>query len=714
MENESSDDRQTKKYRAIALVTAALAVTACGSGKGSDIESPFDANLKPAFLGAISQSEYNGVTDDLLTAGLGKTGLAKASAPDVANPSQPTAAELRRLAIYNNYRAIVDVSASGGFGSLYGPNIDAQGNDTSGEGKIAGTEYIAYADDGSGRQNVTMMVQVPAAFNPARPCIVTGTSSGSRGVYGAIGSSGEWGLKHGCAVAYNDKGTGNGIHDLLNNTVHLQNGTRASATSAGSASNFTADLTEAERNAFNAATRYRFAFKHAHSQQNPEKDWGKWTLQSIEFAFYVLNQKYGEVVPGTTLRTRTIASSGTIVIGSSISNGATAAIAAAEQDTEGLIDGIAVSEPNLQLAPDNRIRIVRGTRTWFGTGKISADYFTLANLLEPCAALAPAVQNAPFRTLLVNAVATGRCNALRTAGLISGASTDELATSALNALIAAGWEPESNLLHVSHYLFAIPNITSTYSNAYGRFSVKDNLCGFSFGATAQTGLPVPASSQAVALSFGTANGIPPTIGINIINNNSVGGPMSDPLSITPGTGQRDYNIDGALCQRELATGSSIDARRVQQGMSEVLRSANLRGKPALIVHGRSDTLIPVPFNSRPYFGINRLVEGSKSKLSYIEVTNAQHFDSFLSFAGYDSRFIPLHWYYIQAMDLMYAHLSSGAALPPSQLVRTTPRGVNGNGISTNPISIANVPPIRQAPAARDRITFADNVVTIPD
>ena len=33
------------------------------------------------------------------------------------------------------------------------------------------------------------------------------TSSGSRGVYGAI-STGEWGLKKGCAVAYTDKGAG--------------------------------------------------------------------------------------------------------------------------------------------------------------------------------------------------------------------------------------------------------------------------------------------------------------------------------------------------------------------------------------------------------------------------------------------------------------------------------------------------------------------------
>jgi hydroxybutyrate-dimer hydrolase len=155
--------------------------------------------------------------------------------------------------------------------------VDARGNVTASEGKIAGTEYIAYSDDGSGQQNVTLMVQVPASFNPASPCIVTGTSSGSRGIYGAIGSSGEWGLKNGCAVAYTDKGTGSGMHDLQNNTVHLQNGLRADAGAAGNASNFTAALSPAERSAFNAAWPNRFAVKHAHSQQNSEKDWGRFT-----------------------------------------------------------------------------------------------------------------------------------------------------------------------------------------------------------------------------------------------------------------------------------------------------------------------------------------------------------------------------------------------------------------------------------------------------
>ena len=235
--------------------------------------------------GPSSTVAYDGASDDLLTAGLGKTGLAGA-APAYVDPAHPTAAELRRSTLYVNYRALVDMTASGGYGVFYGPNIDVAGNNTLGEGKIAGTEYIAYADDGSGDKNVTLMVQVPQSFNPAAACIVTGTSSGSRGVYGAIGTSGDWGLKKGCAVAYADKGTGMGVHDLQNNTINLIAGVRADAAVAGSASNFTAELSDAARASFNAATPNRFAFKHAHSRQNPEKDWGKHTLQAVEFGFW--------------------------------------------------------------------------------------------------------------------------------------------------------------------------------------------------------------------------------------------------------------------------------------------------------------------------------------------------------------------------------------------------------------------------------------------
>ena len=88
--------------------------------------------------------------------------------------------------------------------------------------------------------------------------------------------------------------------------------------------------------------------------------------------------------------------------------------------------------------------------------------------------------------------------------------------------------------------------------------------------------------------------------------------------------------------------------------------ANLHGKPAIIVAGRSDALIPVNMNARPYYGQNQLVEGAASKLVYIEVEYAQHFDAFIDNAalpGYDSNFVPLHYYFIQAMDRMWAYLT---------------------------------------------------------
>ena len=51
-----------------------------------------------------------------------------------------------------------------------------------------------------------------------------------------------------------------------------------------------------------------------------------------------------------------------------------------------------------------------------------------------------------------------------------------------------------------------------------------------------------------------------------------------------------------------------------------------------------------------------MVDGSTSSLRYYEVTNAQHLDSFNQFPGYNDKYIPLHRYFNQAMDLMYAHL----------------------------------------------------------
>jgi hydroxybutyrate-dimer hydrolase len=276
--------RNRERTVPVAVVFVAAALFGASGAGAEGLKSGRED--QPDFAAAkIIRTHYDGIGNDLLTAGLGKTGLGSTTAPPVAIPLSPTAEELRRLAIYNNYRALVDPTPAGGYGVLYGPNVTAEGVVTSNEGLIAGDEYITFANGLPGEQNVTMMVQVPDSYDLAHGCIVAAPSSGSRGVYGAIATAGEWGLTHGCAVAYTDKGTGTGAHDLQNNTVNLIQGQRQDAFRADDDSNFTADLTAAELAAFNAATPNRFAFKHAHDQQNPEKNWGRDVLRSIEFAF---------------------------------------------------------------------------------------------------------------------------------------------------------------------------------------------------------------------------------------------------------------------------------------------------------------------------------------------------------------------------------------------------------------------------------------------
>jgi hydroxybutyrate-dimer hydrolase len=111
--------------------------TAQAQGRASSTVAP---NIAPPWLGTVSSKSYDGDTDDLLTGGFGKSGLA-AGAPPFNPPivGTPDAVQLRRWAIHTNYRAIVDTTAGGGYGTLYGPNVAPNGDVGTGEGKIAGT-----------------------------------------------------------------------------------------------------------------------------------------------------------------------------------------------------------------------------------------------------------------------------------------------------------------------------------------------------------------------------------------------------------------------------------------------------------------------------------------------------------------------------------------------------------------------------------------------
>lgn len=673
--------------------------------------------LPPGVRGPVTVRVTDGVSDDLLTAGLGKTGLMGAT-PAYVDPAHPTASELRRNAIYTNYRALVDITALGGMGVFYGPNIDIHGQDTLGEGKIAGREYLAWADDGSGRQNVTLMVQVPVGFDPARPCIVTATSSGSRGIYGAIGTAGEWGLKHGCAVAYTDKGSGNGYHDLMTGVVTSREGLPLDAASAGTEALFRVRAPAPKLADFNAALPQRMAYKHAHSRLNPEKDWGQDTLSAVRLALYVLNEQHAggrRLTPGNTL-----------VIASSVSNGGGAALAAAEQDTEGLIDAVAVSEPNAQPRPTPGVQIRQGSTTVPVTGLPLIDYFTLAALYQPCALLSSQTglsMDPAFWPASYTSSAQQRCTGLAERGLVSGDTVAAQADSAWAVLLAHGWTPESAFLQQSHFRLATNAIAVTYANALGRFSVLDDLCGYSFANTDPSGLPIAQSALTQAGLFASGNGIPPTSGVNIVYDGSVGGPRLDFLSSSPSTGRADFGLDGALCLRALATGRdaatgrsltgamAAAAARVQAGVAQVQLGARLHGKPTLIVAGRSDALLPVNHAARAYFARNQRMEpGSPTR--YIEVTHGQHFDAFLSYGallGYDTRFIPLHVYFNAALDAVWAHLTTGAPLPASQVVHTVPRAT-----SSTPLSSANLPPIETIPASGSQIVFSGHTLVVPD
>jgi hydroxybutyrate-dimer hydrolase len=651
----------------------------------------------PIWRAKVLHNRYDGVTDDLLTGGLGKTGLGQAIPPALSDPTKPKSVELRRRAIYTNYRALADMTTAGGYGVLYGPNIDLAGRDTLGEGKIAGDEFVTYVD------GATLMVQVPERFNPKDPCIVTATSSGSRGIYGAIGTSGEWGLKRGCAVAYTDKGTGSGIHDLATDTVSVVTGERASAALAGENSLFTAAMTPEQRTRYLRDYPHRVAVKHAHSQVNPEKDWGRHTLAAVEFAFHVLNgladRRAGRYAPENTL-----------VIASSISNGAYGALAAAEQDTRGLIDALALSEPNVSLAD------VRST----------LDTSTLLNLYLPCASLAESNRFAPFNTV-PQPLREARCASLAKKGLLRSANLAQQAAESQRIINDYGILPEANQVLPSHYTLSVmQGVAVTYANSYGRFSVLDNLCGYSFAASTSSGVDAgePVAATGLENSFALSNGIPPTAGINLINNLSPGGAKEDRLSVSPSTGARDLNVDGALCLRSLATGVdpvtgralegelAEQARRVQRGIEETRLTGNLRGRPAVIVNGRADAVLPANYASRAYYARNKVVEPG-SRLYYYEVTHAHHLDALNGLAGFDSRFLPLNVYFTRALNLMWDHLKGGQALPPSQVVRTRTREVK-EGRAT-PISLANLPPIERLPAANARIAVdPEGRLRIPD
>lgn len=499
---------------------------------------------KPSWLTVVSQTKMDGKSDDLLTAGLGLDPLiGKGPAPVYADPLKPTVAELRRAAIYARN------DPAGGFGRLFGPNIDPVSKQAVADARIAGEEILAYTSDpGVGHVSSTLLLQIPAGFNASQACILAVPATGSARIYSDLLRVGGWGN---CAVVYTDKGQANGVHDLASDTVNLISGERASAKAAGLASHFTAPMSEATREAFLKSSPYRVAFKHAHSRQNPDATWGREVLRSIEFALYALNQRYGQVgKPLTKANTRVI------VTGNS--NGGGAALLAGEADTQGLIDGIVAAQPQIQPEASDAVVIERSGQQWLDGGRSLLDYFTETILYQPCAAMATP---GAWRT---NEITFGanRCSSLRDKGLLKSDTAAEQAAESRAHLHAMGFEPGSDDQTAFHFLVAPGATANKYANSQGRFGIEDKLCGYTIAPTDAAGKPRAATAADLATIFVTGAGGAPSGAIDLINERDPSGPTRDMVSVSPSTGRQDYNIDGALCLRAVVTGNSPEAKRV--------------------------------------------------------------------------------------------------------------------------------------------------------
>ena len=144
----------------------------CGVWLAAMLAGCTSAPSKPEAVAHMIQpqrvTEHRG-HDDLLTAGLGLDGLRAMAAPAFADPAHPTAAELRRRAIWGNWRGIADLSPTGGYGQAYGSVAS-----------VPGREFSAFATLPGATQPHRVLLQLPDAFDADKRCVVVAPASGSR------------------------------------------------------------------------------------------------------------------------------------------------------------------------------------------------------------------------------------------------------------------------------------------------------------------------------------------------------------------------------------------------------------------------------------------------------------------------------------------------------------------------------------------------------
>ena len=639
-----------------------VAATATALGIASVLASSVAAaasarDIERELASPVLRSEYHGDDDDLLTAGLGVEGL-RAAAPAFADPLAPTARELRRRAIWQNWRGLVDVSAEGGFGRDYGPR--------EGE-RVAGIEYLAALRDPDGAGVTTAMLQIPRSFDVARPCLIVVASSGSRGIYGALPTAAEWGLRRGCAVAHTDKGTGVGIWD-----VDRGIGVRIDGQLTGDPDDPLLSFAPSTGLA-RGLPAHTVLLKHANSGVNPEAKWGPYLLRAGQLGFVWLNREFAR-----QLR-KPLTPRNTLVIAAGISNGGNAALRALEHDRDGFFDAGVVAEPSVAIERAAGEVVVqqpgragqRGAPVQRVRARGIFDYATLHHLLQPCAVLAGMDPAAPFAGALALARPLNEawCADLARAGEVRGADAAAQARDARDQLLAAGIHPDALRLGVLNIQFGLwPSVAATYAQAYSRSAVSAPPCGLSFAATDAAGLPRAYTDAEFARAFADINGIAPSAGIGVVRADPATGQRTVLAAAMPQT---------ARCLRGLL--SSLPA--LQAGIAEIQMNARPGRRPVVILHGRGDGLVSVNHSSRAYVIANwRQSQGGgvqRDNLRYYEIRRGQHFDAFLPLPGLRGEYVAMQPLLNAAFDAVHARLTRGTPLPPSQSVDTALRADPG-------------------------------------
>ena len=651
-------------------------------------------------VGSPIRYELDGSADDLLTAGLGLAGL-RAAAPGCADPLQPTRPELRRRAIWSAYNGLMDLCDSGGFGRLFGPVGDL---------RVAGVEYLVAVRTPAGRGTTTIMLQVPAGFDVARPCLLAVASPGSRGIYGALPNAAEWGLRRGCAVVHTDKGTGPGIWDLDRGRGYRIDGSMTSDPDDPLA--LFAPQPAAELARYAAAAPHSVLFKHAHSGLNPEADWGKYLLQAIAVAFELLNAEFAargrpRLTPDNTL-----------VLAAGVSNGGATVLRALERDRAGWISGALADEPSAVVSGCTAgLVIEHGGRRLEEAGIALYDYASLHYLYQSCAVLAETDPGAPFfaEIAAMRPRLEQWCRDLQALGILPPGDVAQAARAARAQLLDWGMLPEGLALGGFNLVADLwPSLMATYAWAYARRPPWDPPGGMSFAATDPAGRPRALTEPEAALIWADANGIAPTLGISLVERGADG----ERREANRGSFRHALQHSSARAlehapraRAELGAGHAALLAAVRAGQEEVVMSGRTGNRPVIIVHGRADSLIPVNHTGRAYYAVNQRDRGARDELRYYELQHGQHFDAMLGLPGFAERYVPMQAWLLRGLDALHARLTTGTALPPSQVIRSRPRGLAGG--AAPPLTAGHLGRLRAEPGT-DAIRFERGVLSIPD